>query len=48
MCAILEISPKSYYKYKNKEDPDYYDYLVIKKYLMILKVHTVIVELWKA
>ena len=28
MCAVLEISPKTYYKYRNKEDPDYYDYLV--------------------
>ena len=31
MCAVLEISPKTYYKYRNKEDPDYYDYLVIKE-----------------
>ena len=31
MCAVLEISPKTYYKYLNKEDPDYYDYLVIKE-----------------
>lgn len=30
MCAVLEISPKTYYKYRNKEDHDYYDYLVIK------------------
>ena len=44
MCAVLEISPKTYYKYRNKEDPDYYDYL----YLMILKAHMDIVELWKA
>ena len=28
---MLEISPKTYYKYKNKEDPDYYDYLIIKE-----------------
>ena len=42
MCAVLEISPKTYYKYRNKEDPDYYDYL------MILKAHMVIVELRKA
>ena len=27
MCAVLEISPKTYYKYRNMEDPDYYDYL---------------------
>lgn len=31
MCAVLEISPKNYYKYRNKEDPDYYDYLIIKE-----------------
>ena len=31
MCAVLEISPKTYYKYKDKEDPDYYNYLVIKE-----------------
>ena len=31
MCAVLEISTKTYYKYRNKEDPDYYDYLIIKE-----------------
>ena len=31
MCAVLEISPKTYYKYRNKEGPDYYDYLIIKE-----------------
>ena len=31
MCAVLEISPKTYYKYRNKEDPDYYNYLIIKE-----------------
>ena len=31
MCAVLEISPKTYYKYRNSEDPDYYDYLIIKE-----------------
>ena len=31
MCAVLEISPKTYYKYRSKEDPDYYDYLIIKE-----------------
>ena len=31
MCAVLEISQKTYYKYRNKEDSDYYDYLVIKE-----------------
>ena len=30
MCAVLNISPKTYYKYRNKEDPDYSDYLIIK------------------
>ena len=30
MCAVLNISTKTYYKYRNKEDPDYYDYLIIK------------------
>lgn len=39
MCAVLEISLKIYYKYRNSADPDYYDYLIIKKYLMILKKH---------
>ena len=24
MCDVLEISPKTYYKYRNKGDPDYY------------------------
>ena len=31
MCAVLNISPKTYYKYRNKEEPDYYDYLIIKE-----------------
>jgi len=31
MCAVLNISSKTYYKYRNKEDPDYLDYLMIKK-----------------
>ena len=31
MCAVLNISPKTYYKYRNKEDSGYYDYLVIKE-----------------
>ena len=31
MCEVLEISPKTYYKYRNKEDTDYYDYLIIKE-----------------
>ena len=31
MCAVLEISRRTYYKYRNAEDLDYYDYLVIKE-----------------
>ena len=31
MCAVLDISSKTYYKYRNKEDIDYYDYLIIKE-----------------
>lgn len=31
MCGALEISKRTYYKYKNKEDPDYFDYLLIKQ-----------------
>ena len=31
MCAVLEISRRTYYKYKNADDPDYLDYLMIKK-----------------
>ena len=30
LCAALAISRRTYYKYRNKEDPDYYEYLVIK------------------
>ncbi|MBP5256782.1 MAG: IS3 family transposase [Mycoplasma sp.] len=30
LCAALSISRRTYYKYRNKEDPDYYDYLLIK------------------
>ena len=30
MCAVLEISKRTYYKYRNKDDPDYIDYLMIK------------------
>lgn len=37
MCSVLEISPKTYYKYRNKEDPDYYDYLIIKEIFKISK-----------
>lgn len=31
MCAVLNISLKTYYKYRNKEDSDYSDYLIIKE-----------------
>lgn len=30
MCLALEISERTYYKYKNSKDKDYYDYLLIK------------------
>jgi len=31
MCAALDISQRTYYKYRNAEDKDYYDYLLIKE-----------------
>lgn len=31
MCEVLEISPSTYYKYRNTIDRDYDDYLIIKK-----------------
>ena len=31
MCNVLNISRKTYYKYRNKEDSDYQDYLMIKE-----------------
>ncbi len=31
MCAALDISRSAYYKYRNSEDPDYYDYLIIRE-----------------
>jgi transposase InsO family protein len=31
MCEVLEISLSTYYKYRNTEDPDYQDYLIIKE-----------------
>lgn len=31
MCAVLEISKRTYYKYRNADDLDYYDYLIIKE-----------------
>ena len=30
MCAVIDISPKTYYKYRNSDDKDYVDYLMIK------------------
>ncbi len=30
LCAALAISRRTYYKYRSKEDPDYYEYLLIK------------------
>ena len=31
MCEVLGINKLTYYKYRNKEDPDYYDYILIKE-----------------
>jgi len=31
MLEILNISKRTYYKYRNSEDKDYYDYLIIKE-----------------
>ncbi len=31
MCDVLEISTSTYYKYRSTVDPDYQDYLIIKK-----------------
>ena len=31
MCAALDISRSAYYKYRNSEDPDYYDYLIVRE-----------------
>ncbi len=31
MCAALNISQRTYYKYRNTNDADYYDYLLIKE-----------------
>ena len=30
LCAALEISKRTFYKYRNKDDPDYVEYLMIK------------------
>lgn len=31
LCDALEISKRTFYKYRNKDDPDYLEYLMIKK-----------------
>lgn len=31
MCTVLEIIQRTYYKYRNCEDKNYYDYLLIKE-----------------
>ncbi|NCA95425.1 MAG: transposase [Methanomicrobia archaeon] len=31
LCAALSISRRTYYKYRNQEDPDYFDYVLIKE-----------------
>ena len=31
MFSVLDISKKTYYRYRNSEDKDYYDYLLIKE-----------------
>ena len=31
MCEVLDISKRTYYKYRASEDADYYDYLLIKE-----------------
>ena len=31
MCTALDISRSAYYKYRNSEDRDYYDYLIIRE-----------------
>ena len=31
MCAVLEISKRTYYKHRNNQDKDYYDYLIVKE-----------------
>ena len=31
MCEVLDISKRTYYKYRVAEDKDYYDYLLIKE-----------------
>ena len=43
MCAVSEISKRTYYKYRNLEDKDYYDYLIIKEIFGDSKGHMGIV-----
>lgn len=31
MCIALDIKKSTYYKYRNSEDKDYYDYLIVKE-----------------
>ena len=31
MCAVLDISKRTYYKYRSAEDKDYYEYLIVKE-----------------
>ena len=31
MCAALDIAKRTYYKYRNTQDKDYYDYLLIRE-----------------
>jgi transposase InsO family protein len=31
MCEVLGINKRTYYKYRNKDDLDYYDYILIKE-----------------
>ena len=31
MCEVLGINKRTYYKYRNKDDSDYYDYILIKE-----------------
>ena len=37
MCAVLDIRPSTYYKYRNTEDPEYTEYLMIKNIFDINK-----------
>lgn len=31
MCIVLDITKSTYYKYRKREDKDYYDYLIVKE-----------------